>query len=156
MNSKNHPGIYIPPPLVYVGIFLISFLLQRNWPLGQTLLKTATARIAGLILIASYFLIALPAIRQFAVSKNTLVTIKPATNLQTTGIYSLTRNPMYLSLLFLYCGLAVFFGNWWTFILLPLLIITIQVCVIKKEENYLMNAFGQDYFHYKRKVRRWI
>lgn len=156
MNTKNNAGIYIPPPLLYVGIFLISLLLQRNWPLDQGLLRTATAHIAGFILIASYFLVAVPAIRQFAISKNTLVTVKPATSLQTTGIYSFTRNPMYLSLVLLYGGLAVFFGNWWTFILLPLLIAIIQLYVIKKEEAYLMHTFGQDYLLYKRNVRRWI
>jgi len=156
MSTKNHPGIYLPPPLLYVFFFLISFLLQRSWPLRQSLLKTTTAQIAGFILIAFYFLIAIPAIKQFAISKNTLVTIKPANSLQTTGIYSFTRNPMYLSLVLLYSGLAVFFGNWWTFILLPLLLLTIQVYVIKKEEDYLMQTFGQDYLHYKRNVRRWI
>src|SRR5215213_1990241 len=137
MRSKNHPGIYIPPPLIYVAVFFCSFLLQTTWPLDQSRLNTKAAHIIGWILIGFYFLFAIPAIRRFVVSKNTLVTIKPANSLQTSGIYSFSRNPMYLSLLFLYSGLAVFFGNWWTFILIPLLVILIQMYVIKREEKYL-------------------
>lgn len=156
MKTRNHPGIYIPPPLLYVVFFVVSFFVQRYWPLDQSLLKTKPAQIVGFLLIASYLLIVIPAIRQFTISKNTLVTIKPANSLETKGIYAFTRNPMYLSLLFLYSGLAVFIGNWWTFILMPLLIATIQVYVIKKEEYYLHHTFGQDYVDYRRKVRRWL
>ncbi len=40
-----------------------------------------------------------PALRQFIKTKNTVVTIKPASSLQTNGIYSVCRNPMYTGLL---------------------------------------------------------
>jgi protein-S-isoprenylcysteine O-methyltransferase Ste14 len=63
---------------------------------------------------------------------------------------------MYVSLVCLYSGLAVFLGNWWTLILLPFLIIVVQLYVINKEEQYLQQAFGNSYTEYKRRVRRWI
>jgi protein-S-isoprenylcysteine O-methyltransferase Ste14 len=98
----------------------------------------------------------LPALIKFAQSKNTLVTIKPANSLQTRGIYSVTRNPMYMGLLILYCGIAMFEGNWWTIIFIPVIIIIVQAYVIRGEENYLQRAFGEEYFAYRKKVRRWI
>ena len=64
-------------------------------------------------------MLAIPALRQFFKTKNTIVLIKPANSLQTTGIYSLTRNPMYLSLMLMYLGMAFIFGNWWTLFLAP-------------------------------------
>jgi protein-S-isoprenylcysteine O-methyltransferase Ste14 len=155
-NTREHPGIYIPPPLIYAAFFIVSFLLQKRWPLNRGWLDTSLAQAAGWLLVALYLILAFISIRQFVVSKNTIVTIKPATSLQTNGIYAFTRNPMYLSLLFLYSGLAVFFGNWWTFMMLPFLVISIQWYVIRKEEEYLHHAFGTQFEAYKRKVRRWI
>ena len=155
-NLKNHPGIYIPPPLIYVAFFFISVLQQRLWPLKSSWLDTTLAKAMGWLLIVLYVFLAFNSIRQFVVTKNTIVTIKPATSLQTTGIYAFTRNPMYLSLLLLYSGIAVFSGNSWTFLMLPILVIVIQLYVILKEEQYLHHAFGAQYDAYKRKVRRWI
>jgi protein-S-isoprenylcysteine O-methyltransferase Ste14 len=156
MKTKNHPGVYIPPPLIYVGFFFFAVLLQKLFPFDNKWLKTGAASIAGWILIALNFLLTFPAISRFIVSKNTLVTIKPANSLQTTGIYSFTRNPMYLGLLLLYCGLAILIGNWWTIILVPLLTLVVQAYIIKKEEHYLQKAFGEEYTAYKKSVSRWI
>jgi protein-S-isoprenylcysteine O-methyltransferase Ste14 len=156
MNTKNHPGVYIPPPLIYVAFFLLSLLLQKIAPLNSVGLHTIVARIIAALLLFMYLLFFISALRRFVLSKNTLVTIKPARSLETSGIYSFTRNPMYLSLVCLYAGLAIFFGNWWTLIFIPLLIAIIQAYVIKKEEQYLQHAFGQHYDDYSRKVRRWI
>jgi protein-S-isoprenylcysteine O-methyltransferase Ste14 len=156
MNTKKHPGIYIPPPLIYAAFFMVSFLMQNLLPFNNFALHLTATRITGALLILLYLLFFISALRRFILSKNTLVTIKPATSLETSGIYSFTRNPMYLSLVFLYGGLAVFFGNWWTLIFLPLLVMVVQLYVIRKEEQYLQQAFGNNYNEYKRKVRRWI
>ena len=156
MKTKNHPGVYIPPPLIYVGFFFFGILLQRLFPVDTKWLKTGTASIAGWILIVFNFILIFPAISRFIVSKNTLITVKPAHSLQTTGIYSFTRNPMYLGLLLLYGGIAILKGNWWTIILAPLLTLVVQAYIIKKEEQYLQKAFGEEYTAYKKSVSRWI
>lgn len=156
MNPRNHPGVYVPPPLLYAAFFLLSLLLQKWWPLERAALHTPEARVLGALLVAGYVVVFVLALRQFVASRNTLVTIKPATSLQTTGIYAFTRNPMYLSLVLLYAGLAVLVGNWWTLMLLPLLIAVVQLYVIRREEQYLQEAFGQAYDAYRRRVNRWI
>ncbi|HTN06800.1 isoprenylcysteine carboxylmethyltransferase family protein [Agriterribacter sp.] len=156
MSKHDHPGVYIPPPLIYLAFFFLSVLLQKWLPLNSDFLQGAVVKATGWIVIAAGALLVLPAVWKFFVSKNTVMTMKPASSLQTTGIYNFTRNPMYLGLLLLYCGIAVFKGNWWTFIIIPLLITTVQLYVIKKEEHYLQRAFGNKYLQYKKKVRRWI
>ncbi len=156
MKKEDHPGAYIPPPLIYAAFFLLSILLQKLWPIDDALLHTTAAHVLGLCFIGLFFCFAFPALWRFASSKNTLITIKAANSLQTTGIYSISRNPMYMGLLFLYFGIAVFAGNWWTYLVSPLLIIVVQFYVIKKEEHYLYRKFGQVYEEYKKRVRRWI
>jgi protein-S-isoprenylcysteine O-methyltransferase Ste14 len=153
---KDHPGVHIPPPLIYVAFFFFSVFLQKQWPFSSAPFSTAWAPVIGWLLIALGGLVIFPALQRFLVSKNTLITVKPAHSLQTTGIYAYTRNPMYMGLLLLYGGIAFFQGNWWTFIVAPLLILVVQLYIVKKEEDYLQRAFGEEYHLYKRRVRAWI
>ena len=157
MESHNdNPRIYIPPPLLYVATFFFANLIQRLLPLNKAFFYTSSSKWLGSVIILTGLIFTIPALRQFFQTKNTLVTIKPANSLQTTGIYSVSRNPMYISLLLIYTGLSFIIGNWWNLALLPLLILTVQEYVIKREEKYLERRFGQSYFDYKAKVRRWI
>jgi protein-S-isoprenylcysteine O-methyltransferase Ste14 len=156
MKRKEHPGIVIPPPLIYVACFLLSIGTQKLMPMNKTVLNSNFAIVVGMLFILLYLLTAGWAIRQFVKTKNTVVTIKPAKSLETSGIYGHSRNPMYLGLLFLYLGLALLIGNWWTILFTPLLITVLQLYVIKREEDYLSRAFGEQYFSYTRSVRRWI
>ncbi|MDO3627406.1 isoprenylcysteine carboxylmethyltransferase family protein [Mucilaginibacter sp. BT774] len=155
-TKKTHPGVYVPPPVIYALIFLFSLLLQKLFPISAVFFKTQIAAVLGYLFVALSIVFSLPAIVKFIRSKNTLITIKPANSLQTGGVYAVTRNPMYLGLLLLYTGIAFFGGNWWTFILIPLVVLIITTYVIGREEKYLSDAFGQDYTSYKIKVRRWI
>lgn len=153
---KDHPGVYVPPPLLYVAVFFISIFIQRQFPLSVSFFGTKTAFVAGILLVTTALTILLPALILFFQTKNTLITIKPANSLQTSGIYSISRNPMYLGLLTLYMGIGCFKGNLWTFILVPLLVLIITHFVIRNEEAYLVRTFGADYAAYQKKVKRWI
>ncbi|MBS1745141.1 MAG: isoprenylcysteine carboxylmethyltransferase family protein [Bacteroidetes bacterium] len=155
-NKKDNPGVYIPPPLLYAAIFILAILMQKVLPLSKEFFYTTTSDIIGTVFILVSLFFNFPALLQFLKSKNTLITVKPANTLQTSGIYSVSRNPMYISLLLIYTGLSFIIGNWWNLILLPVLIFIVQEYVIKKEEKYLGRRFGQEYAEYKSKVRRWL
>jgi protein-S-isoprenylcysteine O-methyltransferase Ste14 len=156
-NTKDSPGVFIPPPLIYAAFFLLSFLLQGYFTIkGAFFFHSHWANIFGSIFYFVGVAFIFPAGFEFVKSKNTVITAKPATSLQTNGIYSISRNPMYLGLVLIYLGLTFQFGNWWTIFLLPILIIVITYRVILPEERYLTRAFGDEYADYKKKVRRWI
>ncbi len=154
--KKDNPGVYIPPPLIYLAFFFVAFPFQRWLPIPHAFFESPAARAIGAIFILAGMSFGFPALIRFLKSGNTVVTIKPASCLQTTGIYALSRNPMYVSLMFFYTGFAFLFGNWWHFILTPFVFLVIQQYVIRREENYLYRRFGEDYMKYKGKVRRWI
>ena len=155
-KKADNPGIYIPPPLLYIVTFFAAILLQKILPLNKEFFHSTASKIIGSVIILIGLFFNFPALRQFIKTKNTLVTVKPANSLQTAGIYSASRNPMYVSLLLFYTGLAFIVGNWWTLILLPVLFLIVQEYVIKREEKYLDRTFGQQYSDYKTKVRRWL
>jgi protein-S-isoprenylcysteine O-methyltransferase Ste14 len=155
-NKNDSPGIYIPPPLLYGAVFFAAILIQKLIPLNKTFFYTTPSKVIGSLFILIGLFFTFPALRQFFKTRNTLVTIKAANSLQTTGIYSKSRNPMYISLLLIYTGLSFILGNWWNLLVLPLLVLIVQEYVIKREEKYLNRRFGQEYLDYKTKVRRWI
>ena len=155
-NSKDNPGVYVPPPLFYVLTFIAAILIQSKIKIDDAFFHEKGTKITGVIflIIAIFFLV--KSLGQFFQSKNSLITIKPATSLQTTGIYNVTRNPMYVGLAIVYLGISCFIGNWWNIILFFLLLLIIQEYIIKHEEKYLERRFGQEYLDYKLKVRRWL
>jgi protein-S-isoprenylcysteine O-methyltransferase Ste14 len=156
ISKSKGPGVFIPPPLFYVLIFIAAVFIQKIIPIADKLFRLLAIKVVGVILliVALFFLV--KSLRQFFLTKNTLVLIKPASSLQTTGIYGMTRNPMYVGLTIVYLGIACFIGNLWNFILLPVLFIIVQEYIIKREEKYLELEFGQEYRDYKRTVRRWL
>jgi protein-S-isoprenylcysteine O-methyltransferase Ste14 len=155
-HKKDSPGVYIPPPLLYILIFLLALFIQKRAGINDSLFHLQITRWIGILLliVAVFFLFA--SLRKFLRSKNTLVLIKAASSLQTDGIYGISRNPMYVGLLFVYLGIACFIGNWWNIILFPFLLLVVQEYIIKREESYLGRAFGEKYRAYKSVVRRWL
>jgi protein-S-isoprenylcysteine O-methyltransferase Ste14 len=156
IDKSKGPGVYIPPPLFYILTFIAAVFIQKIIPITDVIFRMTALKIIGVILLVIALLFLVKSLRQFSLSKNTVVLVKPASSLQTTGIYSITRNPMYVGFAILYLGITCFIGNWWNIILFPLLIIIVQEYIIKREEQYLQLEFGHEYQVYKNKVRRWL
>jgi len=79
-----------------------------------------------------------------------------AQTLVVSGIYRITRNPMYLGLLFLLIAWCLFVGDFIAFAIIPLFVVAMNELQIKGEESALLKKFGDDYISYKKRVRRWI
>ena len=148
MNSQTKtskgPGVYFPPPLLYVLIFIAAVFIQKKIPIPDSLFQSLTINIVGILLLLMALFFLFKSLRQFFQSKNTVMLIKPASSLQTTGIYQISRNPMYVGLSIVYIGISCFIGNWWNIILFPFLLLVVQEVIIKREEKYLELEFGQN------------
>lgn len=155
-QKSDNPGVHIPPPIIFAGIFLLALLIQKYIPIGNQFFYTSFSTIIGFVFLFAGILFVFFAIRRFLITKNTLITVRPATSLQTVGVYSLSRNPIYTGFLSVYSGAGFLVGNWWHFVLFPILLFIVQEYVIKREENYLFRRFGETFSEYKKKVRRWL
>jgi len=151
---RGDAGVHYPPPLIYVAGFAAGYGLQRwePWPVAHTAPGIQVTEYSGLALVAGWALIFGAALLQFARSRTTMIPNRPASALATGGIYRLTRNPMYLSLAFLYAGLALLMNSTWPLLLLPLAIVAVDRAVITREERYLAGAFPGEYAAYRRRV----
>jgi protein-S-isoprenylcysteine O-methyltransferase Ste14 len=81
---------------------------------------------------------------------------KPTTEIVTGGVFRMSRNPTYLSMMLGFLGIASLIDSLWLLLLAPLLIVILEKGVIEPEERYLEQAFGEKYLRYKARVRRWI
>ena len=75
--------------------------------------------------------------------------------LATGGLYSHTRNPLYLGSLILAVGFAVAARSWWLALGLALIFIGVYLPVIRAEEAFLRDRFSH-FEDYARKVPRLL
>ena len=76
--------------------------------------------------------------------------------LVTSGVYRLTRNPMYLGMVLMMAGVALWFGTLPYYLVVVLYFLVINEAFCPFEEERLVATFGKEYFEYQREVRRWI
>ena len=146
----------IPPPIVALIVGLAMWGLSRVTVamIGADAIRTALA-VAFALTGAIFDVAALIAFRR---ARTTVNPLKPrsAASLVTSGIYQVTRNPMYVGLVFFLCAWAAWLGAWLGF-LGPLVFgAYISRFQIAPEENALDALFGNSYRAYKAKVRRWL
>jgi protein-S-isoprenylcysteine O-methyltransferase Ste14 len=120
--------ILIPSPYSYIGIiFIISGLILNIWS-GSSLRKRATPI-------------------EFDAAPQELVT---------DGPYRISRNPIYLSGLIIFLGIAITLGSLITFAFPIALVLILDQVYIPLEEIVLEESFGDQYRAYKKRVRRWV
>lgn len=146
----------IPPPLVMLFFACVMFGVSK---LGLTFtLESLTRRGIIALLLISGLAIALSGVRSFKKAKTTVNPLKPdsVSSLVDSGIYQITRNPMYVGLTLVLAAWAVYLSSWIAFSLIPLFIIYITKFQIIPEERALKRLFGDEFSEYKSKVRRWL
>jgi len=94
----------------------------------------------------------------FSRARTTVNPTRPgsSTCLVRSGLYTFTRNPMYLGFLLVLVGWAIFLSNALAFLLLPAFILYMNRFQIEPEERALASLFGQEFVAYKSRVRRWL
>lgn len=78
------------------------------------------------------------------------------TELVTSGIYQISRNPAFLGFDLLYIGILLMFFNWVLCVVSVFAILMYHLQIVNVEEEFLLAAFGNEYLQYKKKVCRYI
>ncbi len=154
--SRDHPGVIAPPPLIFLG-FLFAGLVIDRLAQGPGLALPATVRAGACAILAALALwMVVSALGLFQAAGTAARPWRASSAIVTTGIYGLTRNPMYLSMAMLYACLALALDSVVALILLAPALLVIEFGVIRREERYLEAKFGEEYLRYKAQVRRWF
>jgi protein-S-isoprenylcysteine O-methyltransferase Ste14 len=112
----------------------------------------------GLLPAAIGRVISVAAGGRFRQARTSFDPFKPmeASCLVTGGVFGVSRNPMYLGLVLLLIGWAVWLGTVSPWFVPPLFVIFISVTQIVPEETALEANFGETYLAYRHSVRRWL
>lgn len=153
---RDNPGVIIPPPLIFIGTLIVGVLIDHFVTnLSTSVGSTPRYALATLSIGISIILMA-TALGLFRKAGTRPEPWKPTSALVTGGIYRFTRNPMYLGMALFYAGLALALDSVVSLLLLVPLIAVIHRQVIAREERYLAEKFGDEYQHYKARVRPWL
>jgi protein-S-isoprenylcysteine O-methyltransferase Ste14 len=153
---QDHPNINrnIHPPVLFLihllAVFLFSWLLPLPFAFPKFL------EWGGYVLVLAGLGLAVSAVNRFGKAHTTLDPHGSVSAVVTSGPYRFSRNPIYLGFVCTLIGLPLALGNYWGAILSPLLMISMYGLVIKHEEAYLEEKFGDEYTGYKSRVRRWL
>ena len=144
----------IPPPIIALICIVINYLSTY---LINPIKFPNIEIIGGLILLLGVA----TAVLATLLFKKDQTTVNPrnpekTTTLVTNGIFSITRNPMYLGLFFSISSTILFFGSWFGIIILMFFVWYINKFQIIPEEEAMEKLFGNKYSEYRQKVRRWI
>ena len=157
VTDTGTAGVIARPPLLFLGALLIGFVLDHLLRLPFVVAGAGLAHrviAGGLILIGMAVFAA--SIRNFSRAGTPVPGNQPTLALVTTGIHGWSRNPIYLGMFLMYCGIGIAVRSPWILILTLPLAITIRWGVVAREEAYLERRFGDAYRDYKARVRRWV
>jgi len=101
----------------------------------------------GLVIYGLGILLCIGSILNFA---------KPKENgINVTGLYRISRNPMYIAYFVYFLGCVLLTRSWILFAILLVFQISAH-WIILSEERWCIEKFGEEYITYMRKVRRYI
>jgi protein-S-isoprenylcysteine O-methyltransferase Ste14 len=143
---------------VVFGIpFLVAIALQLAVPLSfpHGLLTPAIIPGGAALIIVGAALVVLTR-RELGLRGQPTDPELPTSKLVTTGVFSISRNPLYLGGVCILVGIALAFNLPWVLVLLLPAILACHYVLIAPEERYLAAKFGEKYHVYAATVHRWI
>lgn len=129
---------FIAPISLPPGLFRLSLI-----PVGMGFIITGIA----LVVVAR---------REFTRFRQPTDPGHPTTQVITTGVFAISRNPLYLGGVLFLSGVALALNMIWALIMLLLSMVLCHYVLILPEEQYLAAKFGAEYQKYAASVHRWL
>jgi protein-S-isoprenylcysteine O-methyltransferase Ste14 len=155
-NAAHHSRWRIAE-VVFGVPFLVALLLQ--WAVPASLPRGPFGPafvVGGTALIALGVTIIFLARRDLARQGQPTDPGRPTSQIVTTGMFSISRNPLYLGVTCFLAGVALALNLPWVLILLLPSLVACHFVLIAPEERYLSARFGDEYRAYAATVHRWL
>lgn len=156
-NAHNYVGnimkILLGTLLAVIMMYSVESIYQYSVPIYY--LEIKIIRIVGLIILHLSLIWIIIAQIQMSNSWRVGIDEKNKTDLVTTGLFSICRNPIFLGMIFCVFSLFLIIPNAITFCIFITVYLIIQV-QIRLEEEYLLKSHGENYNNYKPKTKRLL
>jgi protein-S-isoprenylcysteine O-methyltransferase Ste14 len=146
----------IPPLAVAAVAGGLGWVIARLVPVGNFEFPARTTLAATCGLLGVIFSVL--GVASFRRARTTVNPLTPdaTTALVVSGVYRITRNPMYLGFLFLLLAEIVWLAHPVALLAGPAFVVYLNRFQIGPEENALQTRFGAEFDAYATRVRRWI
>ncbi|MGB3621229.1 MAG: isoprenylcysteine carboxylmethyltransferase family protein [Ketobacter sp.] len=146
----------IPPPLIATVCGLFMWVLSLATPAIEI---TITVRVIAVTLaLLTGMMFCLAGVLSFKRAKTTVNPLKPqsASALVDSGVYRITRNPMYVGFALGLLAWSFYLASPWTLTGIFVFIVYMNRFQIEPEERALLSLFGAEYSQYQARARRWL
>jgi protein-S-isoprenylcysteine O-methyltransferase Ste14 len=147
-NSRIMPTTYLLASLV--AIILLHLLLP-----GATIVPRPW-NLLGIVPLAVGVAFNLIADRAFHAAHTTVRPFEASSALVTSGVFRVTRNPMYLGFVLALVGLAVLMRSVTPYLVILAFAILLDRRFVTAEERMLAERFGAEWDRYRQGTRRWL
>jgi len=113
-------------------------------------------QLAGVVVTAAGVIAFIVSVLQMKENWRAGVQREEKTELVTTGIYAISRNPAFLGFDLMYVGILVSFFNWYLCVATIVALVLFHLQIVNVEEEFLAEAFGEEYVRYKKQVCRYL
>lgn len=148
--------LMIPPDLVWVLVAVLMWRVSVKTP-RVTLPSPLRVGVAVALTILGVWLV-IAARNSLARARTTWRPMSPlqTTSLVASGVYGVSRNPIYLGMLLVLFGFAAALASPVAAVLSAAFVLYLNRFQIGPEERALLEILGQEYADYVERVRRWI
>jgi len=144
---------WIDLPPVWLALFAaLGWAQAAWWPLGSF---GAWGDWAGAALVALGLGLAVAAALEFRRARTTIIPHATPTAIVTSGVYRISRNPIYLGDALILAGLGLRWDSVLALVLVPVFVAVITARFIRPEEARLRARFGAEFEAWAARVRRW-
>jgi protein-S-isoprenylcysteine O-methyltransferase Ste14 len=156
--NPNRSGLELKVPPVAVALIAAALMWAVDASGAAPGFSFPGRSVAAALLAVLGLAVAISGLAAFGRARTTVNPLKPdeASTLVVSGVYRVTRNPMYLGFLLLLLAWAVFLGNIAGILVLVMFVLYMNLFQIAPEERALAARFGAAFEEYRRRVRRWI
>ena len=161
-NTGDRANVISFPPIIFLFSMNLAFTIAMSNMYHYQIyhvpdmLDFFRSKPIGALLIFMSLIIFYISIKQFNKHSEDPVPTTPSNLIIVNGIYSYTRNPMYLGLLLMQIGLGMLLSVIHIVMFTVFTYLILKYFVIFPEEKYLEDKFGDVYIRYKKSVNRWI
>jgi len=161
-NTGDSANVVSFPPIIFLFSMNLAFTIAMSnmyhYQIYQVpeILNIFRSKPIGILFILVSLIIFYISIKQFNKHSEDPIPTSPSNLIIINGIYSYTRNPMYLALLLMQIGIGMLLSVIHIVMFTVLTYLILKYFVIFPEEKYLEDKFGDIYVRYKKSVNRWI
>jgi protein-S-isoprenylcysteine O-methyltransferase Ste14 len=154
MNAINEKIVQYRPPRISMLLLVLAAALQWVTPLVRV--KLLVSPVLAVCAAVAGFAVMIWAWALFKRAETAICPTEYSSVLVTSGIYRLSRNPMYLGMILMMASVALWFGTLPYYLAAVLFLLVVNQAFCPFEEQRLTAAFGKEYSNYQRTVRRWV